>query len=118
MKKLSAILLMLLFGTGFSIANSTYGGFYDKEANNINISDALRMKDNSHVTIKGNIVKRLTNDTYLFKDSTGTITVEIDNEKWMGVTAGKQDTLELSGEIERNLTSIKLDVDKVKKLSK
>ena len=118
MKKLAAILLLLISGMGFSFANSMHGGFYDKVERNINISEALKMKDNSYITIQGNIVKRLSNDTYLFKDSTGKITVEIDSHKWMGQTADRNDILELSGEIERDNTSVKLDVDKVKKLSK
>ena len=74
------------------------------------------MRDNSYVTIQGNIVRRISGDNYTFKDSTGTITVEIDHNKWNGITADSSDLLELSGEIEKDFTSTKLDVETVKRI--
>ena len=51
-----------------------------------------------------------------FKDSTGTITVEIDDDKWGDVKAGTEDKLELVGEVEKKYNSTELDVDSVRKL--
>ena len=82
------------------------------------VSKALKMNDNSYVTIQGNLLKRISDDKYLFKDATGTITVEIDDEKWMGQAVNTKDTLELTGEIEKKINSIILEVDSVTKVIK
>lgn len=55
---------------------------------------------------------------YLFKDATGSMTVEIDNEKWGNTDVSEKDTLELSGEIERKFNSVHHDIDTIKKLNK
>lgn len=119
MKKVISSLLLALITAGLSVAETVpREGFYD---NNIlrkraTVEEALKMKDNSYVTIKGNIVQRLSSDNYIFRDETGSITVEIDSNKWQGQVANPKDKLELSGEIERNFKSVKLDVDNVRKL--
>ena len=113
MKKLliSAIVMFLnasfVFAAGFTGQSAEYS-----------IQEALKQPDDSYVTIQGNIVKKLSSDKYLFKDASGTITVEIDHEKWGNIEASEKDTLELTGEIERKFNSIHLDVDTVKKLNK
>lgn len=113
MKKIliSALMLILngslVFAAGFTGQNARYS-----------IKDALKQPDNSYVTVQGSIVKKLSSDKYLFKDTTGTMTVEIDNEKWGNVEASQKDTLELTGEIERKFNAIHLDVDTVIKLNK
>ena len=76
----------------------------------------LKMSNNSYVSVQGNIIKRISDDKYSFKDSTGTITVEIDDDKWGGVNANTQDKLELIGEVEKKYNSVELDVDSVRKL--
>ena len=80
------------------------------------VAEVLKMNNNSYVSIQGNIVKRLSDDKYSFKDNSGTITVEIDEDKWGGVTAGTQDKLELIGEVEKKYNTTELDVDSVRKL--
>ena len=92
--------------------------FKDGGARKTTISKALKMNDNSYVTIQGNILKRISDDKYLFKDATGTITVEIDDEKRMGQAVNTKDTLELTGEIEKKINSIILEVDSVTKVIK
>ena len=120
MKKLTAFLLLLLSTSGIVFAHSSKGGFYDENslARKTTVREALKLQDNSYVTLKGNITKRISGDTYLFEDSTGTITIEIDANKWMGQIANKKDYLEISGEIERNFNAVKIDVDNVRKLPK
>ncbi|MBP5447557.1 MAG: NirD/YgiW/YdeI family stress tolerance protein, partial [Treponema sp.] len=81
------------------------------------VKQALKMRDDSIVILRGNIVRRIGDDKYLFRDATGEIVVEIDDEDWGGVTAGPKDTLELSGEIDRDFNKVKVDVYLVKKVS-
>lgn len=96
------------------------GGFQDDEtsyAAPTPIKKVLRMRDDSYVTIRGKITRRLTDDNFLFADETGQIVVEIDYEDWGGVTASPKDTLELTGEVDRDFNKVKLDVKIVRKVS-
>lgn len=113
MKKIFIVTLL----SCFYVSNAFAGGFIG-QTDKTSVSEALKRTDDSYVTIEGNIIKRISSDKYLFKDTTGTITVEIDNEKWGNADVSEKDTLELTGEIERKFNSVYLDVDSVKKLSR
>ena len=95
------------FSVGFNGQSSKYS-----------IAEALKQADDSYVTVEGHIVKRLSSDKYLFKDASGSMTVEIDNDKWGNIDVSEADTLELSGEIEKKFNMVHLDVNTVKKLNK
>lgn len=114
--------LYLILSSIFIVSSIAYSadniGFQDDNANKMTIIQALKMNDDSYVTIQGNITKRISDDKYVFKDSTGTMTVEIDTEKWKGQFVNMKDKLELTGEIEKKLNSVILDVDTVKIIKK
>ena len=110
MKKLLLALFIL-----FTFSTFAFGeGFQDTQNTCTSVKDALKMNNNSYVKIQGNIVKRISDDKYTFKDSTGTMTVEIDKDKWQGKSVNQKDKLELSGEIEREFNGIMLDVDSIR----
>lgn len=115
MKKFCVILSLLVAFSSCVMAE--FVGFQDNNGTKTSITEALKMSDNSYVTVQGNIVKRLSEDKYQFKDSTGTMTVEIDKDKWGGISVNTQDKLELTGEIEKKFNSAILDVDTVTKIS-
>ena len=46
---------------------------------------------------------------------TGTITVEIDNDVWQGQNIGPQDVVEIHGELDKDLFSAEIDVDRIVK---
>ena len=120
MKKLLLFLsLIFVTSTCFAAVNSIGGGFQDTTGSNkTTVSKAIKMPDSSYVILQGNIEKQLGDDKYLFKDATGTITVDIDKEKWAGQVITPKDKIEISGELDKKFNYIKLDVDKVKKLNK
>ena len=65
------------------------------------------------VTLEGYIIRRINNDDlYEFKDSTGTITVDIDNNKWPGQINDKT-KVRLYGEVDRDFMNVEIDVDRV-----
>lgn len=97
-------------------ASMVHAGGFNSQTTKTSIVDALKLPDDSYVTIQGNIVKKISSDKYTFKDSTGTMTVEIDNDKWGTLEATDKDLLELTGEIEKKFNSTHLDVDNVKKI--
>ena len=110
MKKVLSFLVL-----SFVLSTLAYAvGFQDNGLNKTSVINALKMNNNSYVTVEGNIIKQVSDDKYIFKDLTGSMTVEIDTDKWNGMTVKPQDKLELSGEIEKKMSSVILDVDTVK----
>lgn len=79
------------------------GGFQGPGIDIMSVKDVLNMKDDARVRLKGQIEKSLGSEQYLFKDSTGTIEVEIDDKKWMGQTVTPNDTVEIYGELDKEL---------------
>ena len=126
MKRFIAVLVLAIVcaafasAQGFTGEKAAKGGFSDgtnASAAITPVSKALKMKDDTHATLRGNIVKQVGHEKYLFKDATGEIIVEIDDEDWGGVTVGPQDTVELIGEIDKDISKIEFDVDIVKKVN-
>ena len=76
---------------------------------------AKEMRDDTYVTLRGTIIQHIGKDKYLFKDNTGTITIEIDHDKWGGQTIGPEDTVEIYGEVDKEWISVEIDVDRVVK---
>ena len=115
MKKFLAISMLAVVSTCIAFAgyNECVGS-----PKKVSVSEALKMQDDSLVAIQGNITKQLSPDKYEFKDSTGTMVVDIDHDKWAGVPSNTKDKIELVGEIDRDYNSIELDVDMVRKAQK
>ena len=79
------------------------------------IEKAKTYKDDMPVSIEGNIVEHLGKDKYLFRDSTGDITIEIDNENWNGMQISPKDKVIIHGEVDKDWMSIEIDVDSITK---
>lgn len=77
------------------------------------VAAALDAADDTPVVLQGQIVKRLQDELYEFKDASGTIQVEIDNEDWPAQAVSERAMVKLSGEVDRDLTSREIDVDSV-----
>lgn len=104
----------LAFGAGFTQTQGP-GGFSGPGPAISTVEQAKSMRDDAHVALRGTIVQHLGKDKYQFRDATGTITVEIDDDKWNGQTVGPQDTVELHGEVDKDWNSVEIDVDRVVK---
>ena len=91
------------------------GGFSGPGLALSTVREALTMRDDTHVILRGNIMRHLGKDRYLFQDATGTVTVEIDHDKWGGQTITPGDAVELYGEIDRDLFNVEVEVDRVVK---
>ncbi|TDB61102.1 YgiW/YdeI family stress tolerance OB fold protein [Photorhabdus khanii] len=110
---------------GFSGPNTTQhqtqtapqGGFID---NNVRISTTEQVKnmwDDSWVVLEGNIESRIRGDHFILRDNAGVIEVEIDHKYWNGQTITPQDKVRLEGEVDKEWSSLTVDVKKVTKLN-
>lgn len=81
------------------------------------VAVAKTLKDNTQVRLQGQVVRALGKDKYEFRDSTGTLIAEIDQQKWHSIPITQQSEVILVGEIERESdNTIKLEVDEVRTL--
>ncbi|MEO3990199.1 YgiW/YdeI family stress tolerance OB fold protein [Pseudocitrobacter cyperus] len=126
MKKLAAMAAVLaLISTpvlatsqgGFSGPTTTQGGgFVGPDGTSTTVANAKSLRDDTWVTLKGNITERISDDLYTFKDETGTINVDIDDKRWNGLTVTPQDKVEIRGEVDKDWNSVEIDVKQIQKL--
>lgn len=80
------------------------------------VKAALNAKDDTKVKLTGTIVKYLDDETYVFRDSTGTINVEIDDDLWNGKPIHSTTKITLIGEVDVNHKpnrTVEIDVDSI-----
>jgi uncharacterized protein (TIGR00156 family) len=80
------------------------------------VLDAGPFSDDMPVTLTGRIKASLGGEMYLFSDSTGEVSVEIDHDKWYGQSATPATNVQLIGEIDKSMLGLKVDVDLIKVL--
>ncbi|MCY1511182.1 Protein YgiW [compost metagenome] len=112
--KYLALLAAPLFSTAVMASSYTGPG----AASQINtVAAALEAADDATVVLQGQIVRRVKGDIYEFKDATGTMKVEIDDEDWPPMSIGEKDTVKLTGEVDRDLMGREVDVEFVERVN-
>ena len=94
-------------------AAQTGGGFAGPGAgvSATTVAEALKLRDDSFVTLRGRIVAGLGDEKYVFQDATGSVTVEIDDDEWRGITVTPETTIEITGELDKEFFEApKIDV--------
>ena len=66
------------------------------------VSQIANLRVGSYVTLTGNIIAHQRGDYYTFRDSSGTIRVEIENDVWQGRDIGPETRVEILGEVDRS----------------
>ena len=80
------------------------GGFVSAEA-------AKELPDDAQVVLRGAVVRHIRKDYYEFRDETGSVTVEIDDDIWRGLIVRPEDRVEIRGEVDRDFGSMKIEAD-------
>ncbi len=105
-----AVAALLL--AGFALPASA--GFSGPAKNNAaTVAEALEMPDESYVVLQGYIESSLGNEEYIFKDDSGSIKIEIDDDDWNGLTVGPNDKVEIQGEVDTHMmkpTDVEVDI--------
>ena len=131
MKKLAAMVAVMALCSapvlaaqqgGFSgpttTTQSQSGGVVGPNGSITTVASAKSLRDDAWVTLRGNIVERISDDLYVFKDATGTVNVDIDHKRWNGVTVTPQDVVEIQGEVDKDWNSVEIDVKQISKVAK
>ena len=89
------------------------GGFVDADAKPMSIAEVMKLSDDAYVTMSGYITKRLSDDEYNFTDGNNNVTLEIKGKVWRGLTVTPKDKIIVVGEVDKDLTSFKIEVKSV-----
>ena len=106
----------LVLGLSTSAMAQMGGGFQGPSAISeaSKVADVKNMKDDTAVVMVGKIEKSLGHEKYLFSDASGSITVEIDDDDWRGLTVTPQDTVQINGEVDKDMFApAEVDVDSI-----
>lgn len=83
----------------------------------VTVNQAFTLKDDTNVQLKGYIVKAIGDEKYEFKDQTGSITVDIDDDLWQGKAVSAKTPITIIGEVDvdyKPMKRVEIDVDAVK----
>lgn len=86
-------------------------------AGKVTVKQALALKDDSRVELTGYIVKSIGDEKYQFRDNTGTITVDIDDDLWQGKALASTKVVTVFGEVDvdyKPSKRVEIDVEAVK----
>ena len=118
-KTLHVCALALILGlSSNAMAQNSAGGYTGpSDVKTVSVAEALKLSDNSAVELAGKLEKSLGDEKYLFRDESGTVKVDIDNEDFRGVTVNENDVVRLRGEVDKELLEeTTIDVDMVEKI--
>ncbi|WP_368562894.1 NirD/YgiW/YdeI family stress tolerance protein [Pseudoxanthomonas sp. UTMC 1351] len=79
---------------------------------------ASKAADNTPVVLEGVLASHIGNDTYEFKDASGTVRVEIDPEDFpLGTPIEATTPVRLIGEVEKDWGKVEIDVERMEVLN-
>lgn len=91
---------------------------HNVKATTVTVQQAKQLADDAAVKMKGSLVASLGDEKYTFKDNTGEITVEIDQEVMKKRTVDPKKVVTLIGnidvEFENDRSKVKVDVKKIR----
>lgn len=112
MKKVLSILA--LCGAGLA-ANAQTGGFTGPDnRQTVTVAEVAGLPDDTEVRLTGYIVKKLGDEKYEFRDDTGTVVVEIDDDDWKGIEVSPETRVEIAAEVDQEGQTTELDVDSIR----
>ncbi|MDK9785096.1 NirD/YgiW/YdeI family stress tolerance protein [Vibrio sp. B172a] len=78
------------------------------------VIDALNANDDTLVVLTGNISATIGEEMYHFVDQTGSISVEIDHDKWLGLSIDSKTRIIIYGEVDKDFAqAAMIDVKRV-----
>ncbi|ENN8377970.1 YgiW/YdeI family stress tolerance OB fold protein [Providencia rettgeri] len=127
-----AIIALVLSAASFSVlANNHVGGFVSNDGSVgprggfvattqavTTVVQAKELPDDAWVSLEGNIVKQIGKELYEFRDSTGSIAVDIDDKRWRGQVVKPDTKVRLDGEVDKDWMELEIDVKRVTIINK
>ena len=96
------------------LAQAQFIGPGSNVANTVNtVAAAQNAADDTPVVLEGNIIRKIRNEHYEFKDATGSIEVEIDHKYLPAQQFDQNSKLRLRGEVDVSIFKRNIDVNSV-----
>lgn len=108
-KYLSILLILLAIST--SVSAEFVGPGSTKSL--VTVKSVDEMNDDDKVILEGYIIKKIKSEHFIFKDATGDIEIEIDNEDFDGIKVTPKTKVRIHGEIDKDWGFKTIDVDTV-----
>lgn len=113
MNKASVIGLLTLM----SISSFTMAAFTGpQEQNKVSVAQLKDLADDSWATLEGNLVKHLGGENYMFRDASGEVEVEVDQDVWRGIEVGPDDLIRIRGEVDHSWNKTEVEVESLEKV--
>ena len=113
MNKASVIGLLTLM----SISSFTMAAFTGpQEQNKVSVAQLKDLADDSWATLEGNLVKHLGGENYMFRDASGEVEVEVDQDVWRGTEVGPDDLICIRGEVDHSWNKTEVEVEHLEKV--
>ncbi|GHB11096.1 YgiW/YdeI family stress tolerance OB fold protein [Shewanella indica] len=112
MQKLAYLLVLSSLCSGAALAAYSGPGVENRV---ITASQVEQAKDDTLVELTGYLVKSLGDETYLFRDDSGEVKVEIDHKLWRNINADvKESTLvKLTGEVDKEWNGNEVEIESI-----
>lgn len=112
----AAAALSLLALSFTPAAGAQSGGFAGPDnLRQVTVAEAMELPEDTDVKVRGYIVRSLGDEKYEFRDDSGTIVVEIDDDDWGGLEVTPDAHVEITGEIEEERNGNELDVETIRR---
>lgn len=104
----------LLLGTALLLSFTANAEFIGEGATSNKITtvkSAIELSDDSLVVVEGYIVKQLKDELYLFKDNSGEVEIEIDDEDFRNIKVTSNDKVRIKAEVDSDWTNASLEAE-------
>jgi uncharacterized protein (TIGR00156 family) len=108
------VILVTVFGS-LAVAQEEDEGYTGPGLETVTVAEAKRLANNQPVVLSGVIERYLGDAKYLFTDDTGSIIIEIDDRLWSGISVSEEDTVEITGEVDKGFTKIEIIAGRITK---
>ena len=88
----------------------TQGGFKGPSPGLTSVAQAKTLRDDTWVVLEGNILRQVGHELYEFRDSSGTVYIDVDDKRWLGQSASPENKVRIEGEIDKDWNSVEVDV--------
>ena len=109
---------ILGLAAAFLLATAATAGFVGEgpPLQKVTVKNAQTLHDDTELVLEGYLVKQLGHETYLFRDKTGTLEVEIDDKDFRGLNVSPQDRIRIYGEVDHERHGIVVDADRIERI--
>lgn len=116
MKKIIAlpVLVAVVCFSGVGSAKEHHGGFMETKMQPLSVEEVMTLKDDTKITMDGQIERKIGNDKYIFNDGKNSIVVEIEKKAWKNQTVTPEDRITIWGKVDKDKKETEIEVKKLK----